>query len=92
MRILVYSQHDHDDNGRGWFRDGDRIRYYNNGIRKGNGSKTYYTLTFEYTFKHTNDTVYFAFAYPYTYSDLMDDLKSIDNDPFRGSVCRRRLL
>lgn len=31
----------------------------------------YYTLSFSYTFKHSNDKVYFALWRPYSYSDLM---------------------
>lgn len=30
----------------------------------------YHCLTFEYTAKHDEDTVYFAHCYPYTYTDL----------------------
>ena len=31
----------------------------------------YYCLTFEFTAKYDNDTVYFSHCYPYTYSDLI---------------------
>ena len=30
----------------------------------------YHCLTFEYTAKYDEDTVYFAHCYPYTYADL----------------------
>lgn len=80
MKVLVFSERDNEQENRGWFRDGDNIRYYSNGICKNGSSKTYYTLTFRYTFKHANDTVYFAYCYPYTYSELMDDLAEIEAD------------
>lgn len=32
--------------------------------------KTLYTLTFNYTFEHDNDIVFFAHFYPYTFTDL----------------------
>jgi len=31
----------------------------------------YYCLTFEWTAKYDNDTIYFAHCYPYTYTDLL---------------------
>jgi hypothetical protein len=40
----------------------------NNGI--GEGSATYYTLSFDYKFEHLNDEVWFAHAVPYTYTDM----------------------
>lgn len=35
----------------------------------------YYALSFELKFKHDNDTVYFAHCYPYTYTNLVEDVK-----------------
>ena len=32
--------------------------------------QVYNSLTFEFTAKYDNDTVYFAHCYPYTYSDV----------------------
>lgn len=37
----------------------------------------FYTLSFSYTFKYENDTVYFSQCYPYTYSDLKLYLEKI---------------
>ena len=34
----------------------------------------YYALRFKYTFEHDDDTVYFAFSKPITYSDILEDL------------------
>lgn len=34
----------------------------------------YYALRFKYTFEHDDDTVYFAFSKPVTYTDILEDL------------------
>ena len=47
-------------------------------------NKTYYTLTFTYDFEYDDDTVFFAYCYPYTYSDLVEDLIAIDMDPLKS--------
>lgn len=71
MKLSIYSQKTADSitNPVGWFKGGERISYYSNGIRKSleYNSKGYYTLSFDYKFKHDDDTVYFAYAFPYTY-------------------------
>jgi len=36
--------------------------------------------------------VYFAYCYPYTYTDLMQDIYEIEQDPARRSICARRTL
>lgn len=35
-----------------------------------NYQRCYYTLTFTYRFEHDNDTLFFAYSQPYTYTDL----------------------
>ena len=67
MQVCMYSQlkangsdteEENDPKERkGWFRGGDKISYFCNGIKKDVGytSKTYYTLTFTYTFQHDDD-------------------------------------
>jgi hypothetical protein len=42
--------------------------------RDGFRQRFYYTLTFSYTFKYDDDTVYFAHSFPYTYTNLMEYL------------------
>ena len=79
MKILVYSEKENSVSNRGWHREGEEISYYSNNIKKPNSSKTYFTLSFTYAFLYPNDKVYFAYSYPYTYSSLMEDLKSIEN-------------
>ncbi|OMJ87122.1 hypothetical protein SteCoe_11195 [Stentor coeruleus] len=82
MKILIYSESENQQNNTSWFREGENIQYYQNSIRRGSGSKSYYSLSFTYNFPHKSDTVYFAYSYPYTYSDLMQDLQIIENLPF----------
>lgn len=88
MKLLVYSETKNTLTGTGWSRDGESISYYRNNIKRGNGLKSYYTLTFTYNFQHKNDTVYFAYCYPYTYSHLMEDLQKVEN----LSIVNRKLL
>jgi len=33
------------------------------------------TLTFDYEFEFDNDTVYFCYCIPYSYSDLLENIK-----------------
>ncbi len=54
--------------GVGWARKGTDVCYYQNSIRRKGGY--YYTATFSMIFEHSNDTVYIAHSYPYTYTDL----------------------
>ncbi len=39
-----------------------------------------------------DDTVYFAYCYPYTYTNLIEDLDALARDPVRGPRCRQRAL
>lgn len=49
-------------------------------------------MSFNISFKHDNDTVYFAHSYPYTYSDLQDYLMAIQRHPVKSKYCKLRLL
>eukprot|EP00913_Durusdinium_trenchii_P024962 g23429.t1 len=91
MRPLQYSCIQAASKGIGWVRCGDRIAYYQNGLRKQKGSN-YYTLTFTVTFDHDCDEVYFSHCYPYTFSDLQVDLKALERDPHMVRRLRRRKL
>jgi cytosolic carboxypeptidase protein 2/3 len=84
MKPLVYSLQKFQTNNIGWHRDGDRISYYQNSLPRkfflpGCSGEYYYTLTFEYTFEHINDLVYFAHCYPYTYTDLSSYLNTLSS-------------
>ena len=47
--------------------DDEVVMKYQKGVVK---KHYYYTMSFEYTFRHTGDMVFFAFAVPYPYSRL----------------------
>ena len=68
MRPLVYSEAAA-KLGKSWVRGGADICYYQNSMKRKN-TGYYYTLTWQHTFEHENDVVYFAHSYPYTYTDL----------------------
>lgn len=85
MQPLIWSEQTRLANKLEWHRDGFEIRYAMNHIdrvetdSKGNQINTgkLYTLTFKYDFKYANDTVYFAYNYPYTYTELTAYLDSL---------------
>ena len=64
-----------------WERSGSNIEYsQNNYLRENNFySRYYYTLTFEYDFKQAK-SCYFAYCYPYTYTDLKQHLAELMAD------------
>jgi hypothetical protein len=51
-----------------------------------------YTLSFTHRFEHSADVAYFAYCYPYTYSDLRRDLATLAANPARQRCCERTLL
>jgi cytosolic carboxypeptidase protein 2/3 len=103
MKVSIYSEKraagmNSDDQvvneGVGWFKGGERISYYNNGIKKDVNyySKSYYTASFSHKFTHDDDVVYFAFCIPYTYTDMMQDLYDIEQDPKRREIITRKTM
>jgi len=71
MKVSVYSDRKAELGQMGWHRACTDISYFKNQVRKDfNNSRFYNTLTFTYEFEHDNDTVFFAYCFPYTYSDL----------------------
>ena len=48
-------------------------------------TKYYHTLTFTYEFGYDNDTVFFSYCYPYSYTDLQNDITKIERDSRRAS-------
>ena len=95
MRVSVYSERRAREEEVGWHKDGTNIKYFANGIRKQSEnpfSPQYYSLTFTYKFPHDQDTVYFAYSVPYTYSDLRNDLAEIETNPARAVNFSRRVL
>ena len=63
----------------GWIRGGEDISYYQNNYKREHQTnyQRCFTMTFAYTFEYDDDSVYFAYSLPYTYSDLNDDLCAI---------------
>ena len=49
-------------------------------------------MSFSYKFLHDDDTVFFAYCFPYTYTDLMHDIYEIESDPARRAICSRKTL
>jgi CDGSH-type Zn-finger protein len=57
-----------------------------------NDSVVWHTLTFTISFEFENDTCYFAHCYPYSYTDLQNDLKALKSDPQRNTLFRHTIL
>ncbi len=85
MMPLLYSE----KRGK-WCRCGEDISYCRS--KRTRTKKNVYILTFTHTFEHSKDKCYFAYSYPYTYSDLQDYLKSLQLDDVRSKCFRRSLL
>jgi cytosolic carboxypeptidase protein 2/3 len=68
MRISVKN------NTQDWHKDGICISYRPSRLNKTEDSKLlskkYYEMSFTYDFRNKNDTVYFAYCIPYTFSNL----------------------
>lgn len=93
MKVLVYSERKALEEDIGWHRDGHKIAYYANGIRKDNTrGKSLYTMTFTYDFDYEDDNVYFAYCYPYTYTELWEELNAIMADPIKQQYVQRKTL
>ena len=105
MQILVFSDSRKE---LGWEQGGENISYFQNhrvpvdSLQRtayqnfsgttSNKQPFYYTLTFAYTFTSDHDTVYFAHNYPYTYSDLLDDMERWEGLPRVGFFLQRSLV
>jgi len=101
MRPLMYSQADAAEGDReaGWRRCGQDIKYYCNHnqappVKGGRerGDRRYYTMTFTHLFDKSNDVVFFAMCYPYTYTDLQRYLYTMQVNDERNSNFRREVL
>lgn len=68
MKIAVFNQNKYETEKIRWHRAGNNIQYSGNQIKgMGDGLST---LGWDYTFEKVGQLVYFAYCYPYTYSDL----------------------
>ena len=79
MQISVYSSKNFETNKEGWFKSCKDITYTMNSFTRPNG-KPYYTLSFSYEFIYDDDSVYFSYSVPYTYSNLLSLLDSFEKD------------
>ena len=95
MKPVMYSELDAANKNIGWRRWGTNIKYYKNNIRSedeyGN-SRSLYSLTWTCTFPNENDTYYFAHCYPYTYTDMQDYIKKIQDDQVKSKFCKVKIL
>ena len=80
MSICIYSEKRQANTGEGWYRGGENITYSKNNINREGKNKSYYTLSFEYTFEYSYDLVFFSYSIPYTYTDLIKLLDSYEVD------------
>ena len=82
MRVLACSDRHHDQK---WFRAGYDIRYYQNSFKRPAVGKScfFYTLAWTYDFEE-GESVFFAYCYPYTYTNLCADLDELMLDPVRA--------
>lgn len=74
-----------------WYRDGYKICYYQNSLKKKSGGY-YYTLTFCIKFEHDFDNVYMAHGYPYTYTRQVVFLKELANNEYSRRHFRKKLM
>ena len=76
IKIWYYSQKENNEKKIGWHHTNEEVKYYRNNLFRiiKNQKQYYYTLSFNFTFKYDNDTIFFANSIPFTYTDLMKDL------------------
>ena len=83
MQPLVLSRKSFRENGLGWYRAGTMIYYgdsdYNKRSMDTNTIGKLHSLTFELIFPYDNDECYLAYHYPYTYTNLLNDLRLWEN-------------
>lgn len=87
FKPFVYSTKKFKEKGIGWHPAGKNISYKRNNILykkdSANTEQTeknfHYTLEWEYIYEYANDVVFFAQFPPYTYSDLLKQLKEISS-------------
>ncbi|KAG8429752.1 hypothetical protein GDO86_018603, partial [Hymenochirus boettgeri] len=90
MQPLMYSEMEAKTRGIGWYRTGENIKYYRNNLDQ--DGRPMFSLSWTFQFPHNSDICYFAYCYPYTYSNLQDYLANIASDPVRSKYCKIRVL
>ena len=91
MQPLIWSTIDAKRSGLHWRRWGTNICYYQNTLKRRNG-KRYFSLTMTMEFPRSDDRVFIAYCYPYTYTDLQRYLSWLTKSPETSQILQRRLL
>ncbi|CAF0797597.1 unnamed protein product [Adineta steineri] len=95
MRILMFSELAKKRELQGWHRVGHHINYCEHRQRSYNSllerDINYYELDFQLEFFYSGDTCYIAHCYPYTFTDLKDDLDYLSSTRPRD-IFRRDIL
>jgi hypothetical protein len=93
MKIILYSKKESELKNLSWHRGGENIEYYENGYSKTTTEyKPFFTLSWDYSFPHDDDELYFAYSYPYTFSNLENFFFKIESDSVLRSICQRTAL
>lgn len=79
MKVLIYSNKKYKNSNIGWHRDCTDINYFANNIIRTPKGDSFYTLTFTYDFAYNNDSVFFAYCFPYTYTEMLKDIDMWEN-------------
>jgi hypothetical protein len=77
MKPTVFSKQRFERRKIGWVREGQKVSYEANGIKRETKDVGFYTLSWEYKFVYDSDTVYFSHSYPYTFTDLSQYLGTL---------------
>lgn len=85
MRPVYFSSQDNLTSQSSWKSVEGDIEFFRNSNFSDPVKKTFmYTLSFSHTFVNANDTVFFAFAVPYTYTRLLNFLGSLGHAVSNG--------
>jgi hypothetical protein len=79
MKICLFSRKFFEESGIEWYRGCENVTYTRNNIPRNSTSKLsyYYTLSFTYSFEYDQDTVFFAYSEPYTYSRCISFINNL---------------
>ncbi|CAF0747278.1 unnamed protein product [Adineta ricciae] len=95
MKILLFSELAKKRESQGWHRVGHHINYSEYKPRSYNSlldrDINYFELDFQLEFFYTGDTCYISHCYPYTFTDLKDDLDYLSSTRPR-EIFRRDVL
>jgi cytosolic carboxypeptidase protein 2/3 len=90
MQPLIYSEYLARHRETGWHRAGYSIKYTKNPYNE--KKRSTFTLSFTLTFPITNDVIYIAHCYPYTYTKLQRLLGSLIADQVKSEHFRHKVV